>query len=253
MAILPHKTSRIKKVYFGSKSFLISSDGCINHKTNWRKPERIDKRSGTIKTYLPFDKDGNSSRGSYNYDIHTLIAKAFNENNENFDTVLHIDGNKTNNHPSNLKWTYRNKRVYKYKKGGEYTNESFDSVTNAGNSLLKKGKDRSSAASVSACCNRKKPNWSGFEWSFLPPEEYKTKRLEIIIEAENYKNKTRFNEKEYLNRKLDNRSGFLNKTISIENVYLKKYNEIEYFFNMNNTDEQLFDIVLQGSLFEFDV
>jgi len=78
MAILPHKSARIKKVYFGSNSFLISSDGCISHKNKWKKPYKIDKRSGLIKVYLPFDKDGNCSRNTYSHYMHSLISRAFN-------------------------------------------------------------------------------------------------------------------------------------------------------------------------------
>ena len=231
MTILPHKSARIKKVYFGSKSFLISSDGCISHRNKWKKPVKIDKRSGLIKAYLPFDKDGNSDRNSYSHYIHSLISRAFN-GGENFDMVVHIDGNKTNNDPSNLKGIYKNKRVYKYKIGGEYTNEFFDSVTSAGNSIDKRGKRRSGTASVSSCCTSKKPSWAGFEWSFLPPEEYKSKRLEMINDAINYNNKSKvdYNELEFIN----------------------KYREIEPF-HMNNTNDQLLDIVLEGSLFDLDM
>ena len=200
MAILPHKTARIKKVYFGHKSFLISSDGYINHKNKWKKPDKIHKRSGFIKTYLPFDKDGNSNRPSYSYDLHSLISRAFN-GDEKFDMVVHRDGDKTNNDPSNLKGVYKIKRVYKYKIGGEYTNEFFESVTSAGNSIVKKGKKRSGIASVSSCCNSKKPSWAGFEWSFLPPEEYKSKRLGMITDALIYSNSSKvYNELEFLNK-----------------------------------------------------
>ena len=225
MAILPHKSARIKKIYFGNKSVLISSDGCISHKNEWKKPNKIDKRSGFIKTYLPFDKDGISNRNSYSHDMHSLISRAFN-GNKKFDMVVHRDGDKTNNDPSNLKGIYKNKRVYKYEIGGEYTNEFFESVTSAGNSIVKRGKRKSGTASVSSCCNSKKPSWAGFEWSFLPPEEYKSKRFEIITNAIDYSNKSKvyYNELEFLN----------------------KYSEIEPF-HMNNTIDQLFDIVLDRS------
>ena len=225
MAILPHKSARIKKIYLGSKSVLISSDGCISYKNKWKKPDKIDKRSGFIKTYLPFDKDGISNRNSYSHDMHSLISRAFN-GDKKFDMVVHIDGDKTNNDPSNLKGIYKNKRVYKYKIGGEYTNEFFESVTSAGNSIVKKGKRKSGIASVSSCCNSKKPSWAGFEWSFLPPEEYKSKRFEIITDAIDYSNKSKvyYNKFEFFN----------------------KYSEIEPF-HMNNTIDQLFDIVLDRS------
>jgi hypothetical protein len=36
--------------------------------------------------------------------IHRLVAKTFIENPNNYDQVNHIDGNKSNNHTSNLEW-----------------------------------------------------------------------------------------------------------------------------------------------------
>ncbi len=47
-----------------------------------------------------FCKDGVQK----NLRIHTLVAKAFIPNPENFPTVNHIDGDKNNNNVSNLEW-----------------------------------------------------------------------------------------------------------------------------------------------------
>ena len=38
--------------------------------------------------------------------MHSLISRAFN-GDKNFDMVIHIDGDKTNNDPSNLKGVYK--------------------------------------------------------------------------------------------------------------------------------------------------
>ena len=55
------------------------------------------------------DKDG-YVRVCVNYKLirmHRLVAKAFVENQNNYSEVNHIDGNKKNNHASNLEWCSR--------------------------------------------------------------------------------------------------------------------------------------------------
>jgi hypothetical protein len=44
--------------------------------------------------------------------IHRLVAEAFIPNPEGKDTVNHIDGNKKNNHVSNLEWADRSEQLY---------------------------------------------------------------------------------------------------------------------------------------------
>lgn len=50
--------------------------------------------------------------------VHTLVAKAFIPNPNNFDTVNHKDGNKTNNRVDNLEWADRSQQmIHAYKLG----------------------------------------------------------------------------------------------------------------------------------------
>lgn len=50
--------------------------------------------------------------------VHTLVAKAFILNPNNFDTVNHKDGDKTNNNVDNLEWVDRSQQmIHAYKLG----------------------------------------------------------------------------------------------------------------------------------------
>lgn len=99
--------------------YMISEDG-----------EVIATRYKEPKVMKPFHKTGNMGEKSYlrvqlskhgkpkKYSIHRLVADAFVENSHNKDTVNHIDGNKFNNHYTNLEWvTQRENNVHAYANG----------------------------------------------------------------------------------------------------------------------------------------
>lgn len=78
------------------------------------------------------DKDGylyiglRNSKGRFFRRVHQLVAKAFINNPNKYEVVNHMDGNKTNNHFTNLEWctvAYNNKYSYEYlgRKGNHTT------------------------------------------------------------------------------------------------------------------------------------
>lgn len=85
------------------EKYTITDDGTIySYKYN---------RKTQLKTY--FDKNGYEnikvSDGGiyYHWLIHRLVAEAFIDNPNNYEEVDHIDGNRKNNHISNLRWCNR--------------------------------------------------------------------------------------------------------------------------------------------------
>ena len=174
-----------QKIYFGDKSVCVTEYGCIDSGTGIRCSRTSNER-GFLYVVLPFNRQGLFDNGSRHY-IHRLVATAFVPNPDPENTiVIHIDGNKKNNYRENLRWGKRSemsskKPVYKYKIGGEYTNEWFDSSVSASMSLSKL------TGGVSSCCTGIRPHWKGYEWSHMNPEEYKVGRYRQMEKAEAYK------------------------------------------------------------------
>jgi hypothetical protein len=79
-----------------NEMYSVTEDGkVINNKRNKEKKACIDKH-GYLKVGL---NDQNKK-----YFVHRLVALTYIENPDNKETVNHKDGNKLNNHISNLEW-----------------------------------------------------------------------------------------------------------------------------------------------------
>lgn len=111
------------------------------------------------------------------YTIHRLIAELFIPNPDNKPCVDHINGDKTNNNVSNLRWTTyeennnneitkqrqrnstKNKSVNQYTLDGIFI-QTFKSIKEA---EIITGCDHSR---ISACCNGKRKKTGGFKWTY---------------------------------------------------------------------------------------
>ena len=109
--------------------------------------------------------------------VHSLVAKAFVQNEHGLPTINHIDGNKHNNHVSNLEWaSYADNNIHALTNGlrnprGVMINQysidgifirSFRSVTEASKVL---GLSR---CSISHCVNGRQLTYAGYIWKKVP-------------------------------------------------------------------------------------
>ena len=95
--------------------FKISNDGQVYSK----RTNKIIKTRLNKKGYKDFTTRLNGRKGkSLNLRVHRMVAKAFIPNPHNKSMVNHIDGNKTNNHVSNLEWcTNQENTIHAYGNG----------------------------------------------------------------------------------------------------------------------------------------
>ena len=85
----------------GNTHYYITRDGRV---LSTRNPESDTSTWREIAQY-----NGKGYRrvrlGGKNFKVHRLVAKHFVDNPDNLPYVLHVDGDRTNNQASNLKWS----------------------------------------------------------------------------------------------------------------------------------------------------
>jgi hypothetical protein len=85
----------------------------ITYRQNKKEIGKILKPFYVTKNYLHI------SLFKKNYSMHRLVAEHFIPNPNNLPQVNHIDGNKSNNHYSNLEWVTNRENVSHYYKCGD--------------------------------------------------------------------------------------------------------------------------------------
>lgn len=107
----------------GYERYEVSKDGRVRNKETGYVMKKRLTFDGYVKVTLTVNGKSKDFR------VHRLVAEAFIPNPENKPTVNHEDGNKENNHVSNLKWATRSEQnEHAYKNGLKkpvYTNRKL--------------------------------------------------------------------------------------------------------------------------------
>ncbi|GIN67115.1 MULTISPECIES: NUMOD4 domain-containing protein [Bacillus] len=169
----------IWKVIKGFEDYQISNAGEVlsfkRNKNGIKMKPKIDK-DGYFEIGI---RDTNGKRVYFR--IHRLVAKAFIDNPNNLPVVNHKDGNKQNNHASNLEWVTvaeNTKHVFDVlgRKGQNGGNNKIVAKIDAENNCLLKIynsiKDASedvgvTIQAISNCLNGKNRTSGGFKWEFV--------------------------------------------------------------------------------------
>lgn len=159
-----------------------------NHTGYINKPSRLLKPHKDKKGYMRVYLDKGDGKTRY-IAIHRLVAIAFISNPKGKPQVNHKDGNKENNHISNLEWaTNKENQIHavkmglndhsKYKAGkperevlqiDPITNEviaQYPSVSSATTAIGYKSK-----SNIGACCRGIKKTVGGYKWAYTDESE----------------------------------------------------------------------------------
>jgi len=109
------------EVYDGGRVYSHPKNYKTSHKGRFLK-ESTNKK-GYKSVYL---SDSNGQKGFF---VHRLVAKAFTPNPENKPQINHIDGDKTNNHVSNLEWCTNTENMGHAKRMGLRNTEAIIRAT----------------------------------------------------------------------------------------------------------------------------
>jgi hypothetical protein len=152
------------KICYEDEKIMISNMGRVK----CSKTERLIKVF-LLHGYLLVGKRGRP--GSIKFRVHRLVASMFCSNPENKPFVDHIDGNKINNHSSNLRWvtdaenkanpnTTRNRNVFQKCPKSKKIINKFSSIRKAADYV------DGSAGNISQVCKGKRWTCKGFIWEY---------------------------------------------------------------------------------------
>lgn len=107
----------------------------VNHSKLLTFKERKGRGKQQTNYYQVRLTDENGNKKTYY--VHRLVALAFIDNPENKPTVNHIDGNKLNNHVSNLEWaTYGENNLHAYKNSLKEDNKKIICINTQTNKVI---------------------------------------------------------------------------------------------------------------------
>lgn len=179
----------MEKICKYNELYVICNNGNIYSIGKKERGGSINYRKKQLKSYddgngyFRIDITINGKRKTFK--VHRLVAEHFVENRENKPQVNHIDGNKSNNHYSNLEWcSAKENIIHAYKNGLNISHMTgkFDILhpnsikiaqlsicgvnqINVFNSVSEASRQtKINRATISECINNKRKSAGGYKW-----------------------------------------------------------------------------------------
>lgn len=164
--------------------YRISNFGRVisSHKGSWRELKQFKEDSGYLKVNLCKDKKSTRKR------VHNLVADSFctKDESEGKLVVNHIDGDKSNNHFSNLEFVTQKENIRHYFNLNPNRSKTVLKVDLDNNNILGTYNSASEAAvsngvsrtCIVHCCLGKRFSSNGYRWIY--EEDYKNNGLSKI-------------------------------------------------------------------------